>query len=663
MPPSTTALRAIIRRGILLLFFLFAAMPTLAQETAVQMLLAPQTNDETPFVNDESYPRLELTLAPANHGRVPFSGLDATHFTLIEAGETYLPLAVEPLNNPQQPISLLIVLDNSSPMQPIFSDVRTAVINSYNILELTDQSGLLAFETAVNLDEPFPQLNPQRELTFTNDEGALINLLNSLTPTENSATPLYDALLKGVRLAETAAPSERRGVLLITNGLDQTAGSSGLGSTRAKPDTIIQIARTQNIPLFSLGIGSAVDSTLLQDMANQTGGKFFALGDANGITPAISEVVQQMKQSYRLVYDATTEADNGLHDLQIVAQTPQGPAEATVSFKAYYPIAPALHGVTVVMEDGTSYPAEGAPPLLGDVIITPNLVAREGLTAVAYYLNDTLIHQAASPRWEFIWQTDGLDSTIPYRLTIEATTTDQQTARFDTNFILQPCDTFCRWERQLGFSPAYLFLGLGLVILGIFIWLLLRQRRPADVPHSTGSDLFPREKPFNVYNPTIMPPSQPTELDPLLTEYNSQEIEDWSRAGGNGLDHHTSHTKVDKTEVKKPERPLFPKTELLIRSLKHTAQLTDSENGTPYELGPATTIGRAPDNDIVIAEAAVSGYHAKIILQDENFVFADLKVTNPTLINGQEIINQNHTLADGDEIIIGRRTLTFKQLS
>ena len=631
----------------------------MAQETAVQLLLTPQGNDETPFINDENYPLLELTVAPANQGHVPFLGLDATHFTLIEAGETYPPLAVESINNPQQAISLLIVLDSSSPMQPVFNDVRTAVINGYNALELTDQSGLLAFETAVNLDEPFPQLNPQRELTFTNDEGALINLLNTLNPTEGSATPLYDALLKGVRLAEIAAPTERRGVILITNGIDQAANSAGSGSTRAGADIVVQIAREQNIPLFPIGIGSGIDSPVLQNMASQTGGQFFAPGDATGVTAAISDVVRQLKQSYRVVYEAATEADNGLHDLQVVAQTPQGAAEAVVSFKAYYPLAPALRGITVVTEDGTSYAAESVPPLLGSVTITPDIVARAGLTAVTYSLNDTLVHQATLPPWEFVWQTDGLDRTIPHRITIEAITTDQQTARFDANFVLQPCDTFCRWERQLGFQPAYLFLGLGLVVLAIFVWLLLRQRQQVVVPLSTGSDLFPNERPRNIYQPT-MPPSQRTEVDSLLTEYDDG---DWSQAGG-GLSHHTSYTQVDKTEVKQSERPLlYPKTEVLSRSQKHTANLTDNEDGMIYELKAMTTIGRAPDNNIVINEQSVSGHHAKIILQEDNFVLEEGKVTNPTLVNGQEIADHSHILTDGDEVTIGRKVLTFKQLS
>lgn len=637
-----------------------------AQETAVSILLLVQDADKTPLVADTDYPQLHLLVAPVNQGRVPYQGLAPSQFTIHEAGEQHEDLIIESVVDPQQPVSVMIVLDTSNAMQPVFNEVRTAVINSYDALELTDQSGVLAFETAVNLDEPFPQLDPQHEINFTNDEGALINLLNTLAPADNSATPIYDALLKAVRLTEIAAPTERRAVILITNGTDRTADGTGNGSKRAGADTIAQIAREQHIPLFPIGLGAEVDAALLQEMANQTGGKFFAARDGNTITQAINDVVQQLRQNYRVVYEATTAADNTLHDLQLVVQTPQGVAEASLSFKAYYPIVPVLRGINIVTEDGTAYAAENVPPLLGTVTITPDIVAREGLTAVTYHLNNIPIHQATLPPWEFVWQTDDLDTSVPHRLAIEATTANQQTAQFEANFVLQPCDTFCRLEQQLGFQPAYLFLGLGLVILGVFIWLLRQQHRQSAGPTSTGSDLFPRE----VHRPPVAAKrplafSQPTQVDSLLTEYDSQEnLAGWSNGGegGPGLSHHTSYTQVDKTEVKKPERPLFPKTEVLSRSLKHAAKLTDHESGAVFDLALTTTIGRAPDNDIVIKETAVSGHHAKITLQGDKFILEDFKVTNPTQVNGEDITQQPHTLADGDELTIGRRVLTFTQL-
>ena len=59
--------------------------------------------------------------------------------------------------------------------------------------------------------------------------------------------------------------------------------------------------------------------------------------------------------------------------------------------------------------------------------------------------------------------------------------------------------------------------------------------------------------------------------------------------------------------------------------------------GSFYPVSGVTTIGRAHDNDIVIDLKTVSGYHCKIIVENENYVLVDLDSTNGTFVNGQAI--------------------------
>jgi pSer/pThr/pTyr-binding forkhead associated (FHA) protein len=69
------------------------------------------------------------------------------------------------------------------------------------------------------------------------------------------------------------------------------------------------------------------------------------------------------------------------------------------------------------------------------------------------------------------------------------------------------------------------------------------------------------------------------------------------------------------------------------------------------------TIGRKPDNDIVIDNMAVSGHHAKITLQDGNYVVEDLQSTNGTFLNDKKILNS--ALKNNDTITIGQHSLVF----
>jgi pSer/pThr/pTyr-binding forkhead associated (FHA) protein len=67
------------------------------------------------------------------------------------------------------------------------------------------------------------------------------------------------------------------------------------------------------------------------------------------------------------------------------------------------------------------------------------------------------------------------------------------------------------------------------------------------------------------------------------------------------------------------------------------------------------TIGRKPDNDIVIDNQAVSGHHAKILLNNNIITIVDLSSLNGTYLSGQPISQSE--LYDGDSITIGVHTL------
>ena len=69
------------------------------------------------------------------------------------------------------------------------------------------------------------------------------------------------------------------------------------------------------------------------------------------------------------------------------------------------------------------------------------------------------------------------------------------------------------------------------------------------------------------------------------------------------------------------------------------------------------TIGRLPDNDIRIDNAAVSGHHALVINILNDSVLEDLNSTNGTYVNGKII--KKHALQHGDVITVGHHALRF----
>src|SRR5689334_20305064 len=69
------------------------------------------------------------------------------------------------------------------------------------------------------------------------------------------------------------------------------------------------------------------------------------------------------------------------------------------------------------------------------------------------------------------------------------------------------------------------------------------------------------------------------------------------------------------------------------------------------------TIGRLPDNDIRIDNAAVSGHHSLIINILNDSFLEDLNSTNGTYVNGKLI--KKHALQHGDTITVGHHQLRF----
>jgi pSer/pThr/pTyr-binding forkhead associated (FHA) protein len=69
-----------------------------------------------------------------------------------------------------------------------------------------------------------------------------------------------------------------------------------------------------------------------------------------------------------------------------------------------------------------------------------------------------------------------------------------------------------------------------------------------------------------------------------------------------------------------------------------------------------TTIGRKPDNDIVIDNQAVSGHHASIKMEGNTLLLEDLGSLNGTYLNSQKISKAE--LFNGDVVVVGVHTLS-----
>jgi len=83
-----------------------------------------------------------------------------------------------------------------------------------------------------------------------------------------------------------------------------------------------------------------------------------------------------------------------------------------------------------------------------------------------------------------------------------------------------------------------------------------------------------------------------------------------------------------------------------------------NDRGKQHELTRATTsIGRGTDQDVVLADIAVSRRHVTILMEGQRFRLKDLGSGNGSLVNGQRM--DSVILNDGDQIEIGNTLMRF----
>jgi predicted component of type VI protein secretion system len=81
---------------------------------------------------------------------------------------------------------------------------------------------------------------------------------------------------------------------------------------------------------------------------------------------------------------------------------------------------------------------------------------------------------------------------------------------------------------------------------------------------------------------------------------------------------------------------------------------------TPVSQTTPVTIGRLPDNTIVIDNTAVSSHHVRIGREGPQFVVEDLGSTNGTFVNGEKVAKR--PLRHGDTILVGKHKLFFDRM-
>ncbi len=241
------------------------------------------------------------------------------------------------------------------------------------------------------------------------------------------------------------------------------------------------------------------------------------------------------------------------------------------------------------------------------------------------------------------------------------------------------------------------FIALLALIAGAVIDLILWRRARPSSPAAPSAHLprqsfssptpLPPKKPYpNDSFPNVIPPGKATIVDDNLPEMPGvgQETiveEDLSRLPGAGQETIVEEPQPDISGAGQAtivEDDLLTrglegsggassvKTEVLYFEPEPLAQLVIDEGESPgkqFDLYGDVSIGRVPENDIIIDDTAMSSYHARITEENGRFTILDLNSTNGVYLSsaGQSRWQKQNSyeLHNGDRIKLGRTILRF----
>jgi VWFA-related protein len=599
-------------------------------------------------VDDQNFPAMKAVVTVVDVNGIPFTGLTAGDFSVFEDGKSIAVTTSEQVN-PAVSVSLLLAIDKSgsmaaksatNPGKTKLDDAKDAAVRFLEKLGATDRAGILAFGDQVDLNLPLDDDcvsdTITKEHAFTDDKGALINCVNSLDTVANVVTtPLYDAAYKSVieTAREAAARQNTPVVILFTDGKEE--GLRGQPASKNPRVSAELAARQEHIAIFTIALGADADTAYLKALAESTGGQFYEAPDPTKLKEIYDDVANRLRTQYNLSWQSKIQADAATHQLDVKVTVGGKEMGNRFPFVALKPVIPGIRfmhkhptGLFNLGRETEIQPLTAGLDFYSDWTIVPDISARYDIERVEYYLNDEAQPAFIAEAFPFNLPWAATRRGVPKEgatFTVRAVAYDKEGHQGEQTISLN--------LKRGGVDIFWLVLIIALILLIAVVVLIfaLRQQRQVELAQPVPAPGIP-----STVRPGL-PPATPT---PSPTP---QAFPERPERGPGGTVPAPPPTAV-------PSRPT-PVAWLLVTG--------GPEQGREFQLTrPETHIGREGDNDIVLEDPAVSRRHVSIRLEGGQYHLYDLGALNPAKVNGRQV--SRCRLEDGDEILLGHTTLTFK---
>ncbi|MDZ7376468.1 MAG: VWA domain-containing protein, partial [candidate division KSB1 bacterium] len=249
------------------------------------LLLGPVPHDSLLVtinqIDATGFPAIRSYVSVSDLGGNAIVGLNENNFLVKEDGVRELPITVTPYGGAQK-VNVGFAMDYSGSMTTqAIKDMETAAHTFVNLMEANDEGAVFKFSSYV-----------QKMIGFTADKNALHSAINASFPGAGYSTALYDAIYNAI--SEAIGKSGRKAVLALTDGKDN-ASSHNIDQTIAH-------ANQYSTPVFTIGLGSSIDETVLKKIASQTGGEYYRAPSSNDLEAIYKKISEYLRNQYLITY-------------------------------------------------------------------------------------------------------------------------------------------------------------------------------------------------------------------------------------------------------------------------------------------------------------------------------------------------------------------------
>jgi Ca-activated chloride channel family protein len=232
-------------------------------------------------------------LSVIDQGGYPLTNLLINNFSITQ-NNTILPvISASYVETVFKPIAIAAVMDHSGSLtdQPVaFNDMLTGFSNLFGTLGTNDLGEIVKFDSELEVVVP-----------FTGDKAALVAAVSAAFD-KGRFTRLYDATYQAVEDAG-ARTGYRRAVVVATDGADEGPTPGVQYSARSLND-VISNAVAKKVPIFTIGIGTSINSTVLQQMAGASGGVYYQANTSQNLATIYQQLTSILYQKqYTLKFD------------------------------------------------------------------------------------------------------------------------------------------------------------------------------------------------------------------------------------------------------------------------------------------------------------------------------------------------------------------------